>query len=94
MRCPAGNDGAWARLPVGYPSVFQMDPSRKRTIRLVVALTCALGLATALVYTSFSAGSEAKTPSQLLKDAKPGRSYQLTGACSRLPQEPRPAVAT
>lgn len=56
-----------------------MDPSRKRTIRLVVALTCALGLATALVYTSFSAGSEAKTPSQLVKDAKPGRSYQLTG---------------
>lgn len=56
-----------------------MDPARKRTIRLVVALVCALGLATALVYTSFSAGSEAKTPSQLIKDSKPGRSYQLTG---------------
>jgi cytochrome c-type biogenesis protein CcmE len=56
-----------------------MDPARKRTIRLVVALVCALGLATALVYTSFSAGSEAVTPSQLVKDSKPGRSYQLTG---------------
>jgi cytochrome c-type biogenesis protein CcmE len=56
-----------------------MDPARKRTIRLVVALVCALGLATALVYTSFSAGSEAKTPSQLVKESKPGRSYQLTG---------------
>ena len=56
-----------------------MDPSRKRTIRLVVALVCALGLATVLVYTSFSAGSEAKTPSQLLAHSTPGRSYQLTG---------------
>ncbi len=65
--------------PVGYPAVLPMDPARKRTIRLVVALVCALGLATALVYTSFSAGSEAKTPSQLIKDSKPGRSYQLTG---------------
>ena len=56
-----------------------MDPSRKRTIRLVVALVFALGLATVLVYTSFSAGSEAKTPSQLLAHSSPGRSYQLTG---------------
>ena len=65
--------------PVGYAAVLPMDPARKRTIRLVVALVCALGLATALVYTSFSAGSEAKTPSQLVKDSKLGRSYQLTG---------------
>lgn len=56
-----------------------MDPSRKRTIRLVVALVCALGFASVLVYTSFSAGSEAKTPSDLLKGAESGRSYQLTG---------------
>jgi cytochrome c-type biogenesis protein CcmE len=56
-----------------------MDPSRKRKIRLVVALTAALVLASALVYTSFSASSEAKSPSQLLAGAEPGRSYELTG---------------
>jgi cytochrome c-type biogenesis protein CcmE len=56
-----------------------MDPRRKRTIRLVVALGAAVLLAGALVYTSFSASSEAKEPSALAKDAKPGRSYQLTG---------------
>ena len=57
-----------------------MDPSRKRRIRLVVALTAALLLAGALVYTSFAASSDAVSPSALLKDGGgPGRSYQLTG---------------
>lgn len=56
-----------------------MDPARKRTIRLTVALVAALVLATLLVYTSFSAGSEAKSPSQLLKSGRGGQSYQLTG---------------
>ena len=56
-----------------------MDPSRKRRIRLVVALTAALLLAGALVYTSFSASSEAVQPGQLLASADTGRSYQLTG---------------
>jgi cytochrome c-type biogenesis protein CcmE len=56
-----------------------MDPSRKRKIRLVVALCAAVFLASALVYTSFSASSEAKSPSQLLSSAKAGSSYQLTG---------------
>jgi cytochrome c-type biogenesis protein CcmE len=57
-----------------------MDPSRKRRIRLVVALTAALLLAGALVYTSFAASSDAVSPSALLKDkGAPGRSYQLTG---------------
>jgi cytochrome c-type biogenesis protein CcmE len=56
-----------------------MDPSRKRRIRLVVALTTAVLLAGALVYTSFSASSEAKTPSQLARGANTGQSYQLTG---------------
>ena len=55
-----------------------MDPSRKRKTRLVVALTCALVLAGALVYTSFSAASEALQPSQLA-GAEPGETYQLTG---------------
>ena len=56
-----------------------MDPARKRTIRLTVALSAALLLAVALAYTSFSASSEAKTPGQLAASAKPGESYQLTG---------------
>jgi cytochrome c-type biogenesis protein CcmE len=55
-----------------------MDPARKRKIRLVVALGTAVLLAAALVYTSFSASTEAKEPSQLL-NATPGKSYDLTG---------------
>jgi cytochrome c-type biogenesis protein CcmE len=46
-----------------------MDPARKRTVRLVVALSAAVLLAGALVYTSFSASSEARSPSQLLSAA-------------------------
>jgi cytochrome c-type biogenesis protein CcmE len=56
-----------------------MDPSRKRRIRLVVALTAALLLAGALAYTSFSASSAAVQPSKLLASADAGRTYQLTG---------------
>jgi cytochrome c-type biogenesis protein CcmE len=56
-----------------------MDPSRKRAIRLVVALTAALLLASALVYTSFAAGRDEVTASQLLAKAKPGKSYILAG---------------
>jgi cytochrome c-type biogenesis protein CcmE len=55
-----------------------MDPSRKRKVRLVVALTAAVLLASALVYTSFSGATEAKTPSQVLA-AGEGESYELTG---------------
>ena len=56
-----------------------MDPSRKRVIRLTVALTAALLLASALVWTSFSAGREELTASQLLARAQPGQSYILAG---------------
>jgi cytochrome c-type biogenesis protein CcmE len=56
-----------------------MDPSRKRRIRFVVALSAAVLLAGALAYTSFSASSEAKTPSQLLAGGQAGRTYELTG---------------
>lgn len=52
-----------------------MDPARKRKIRLVVALGAAVALAAALVYTSFSASTEASKPSQV----REGRSYELTG---------------
>ena len=55
-----------------------MDPARKRQIRLGVALGVAVLLAAALVYTSFSASTEAREPSQLLT-ANPGKSYELTG---------------
>jgi cytochrome c-type biogenesis protein CcmE len=55
-----------------------VDPSRKRRIRFVVALSAAILLAGALAYTSFSASSEARTPSELQR-AQTGRTYQLTG---------------
>lgn len=56
-----------------------MDPARKRLIRFSVALAAAVLLASALIYTSFSASSEAKTPSQLKRSADASRTYQLTG---------------
>jgi cytochrome c-type biogenesis protein CcmE len=56
-----------------------MNPARKRTARLIVALSAAVVLASALIYTSFSAASPALSPSQLLRQVQPGRSYQLTG---------------
>ena len=52
-----------------------MDPSRKRKLRLGVALAAAVLLATALIYTSFSASTEASKPSEI----EPGKSYELTG---------------
>jgi cytochrome c-type biogenesis protein CcmE len=56
-----------------------MNPARKRMVRLVVALSAAVVLASALIYTSFSAASPTVTPSQLVREAVPGRTYQLTG---------------
>jgi cytochrome c-type biogenesis protein CcmE len=55
-----------------------MDPDRKRKIRLVVALAAAVLLATALVYTSFNASSDARTPSELLA-AGPGDRSEVYG---------------
>jgi cytochrome c-type biogenesis protein CcmE len=56
-----------------------MDPNRKRAIRLTVALTAALLLATALIYVSFSAGRDELTAQQLLKKAHLGGQYILAG---------------
>jgi cytochrome c-type biogenesis protein CcmE len=57
-----------------------MDPSRKRRIRLVTALTAAVLLAGGLVWTSFGAAAETRTPSQLAAlTAGPTQTYQLTG---------------
>ena len=60
-----------------------MDPSRKRKVRLILALSVAVLLAGALVYTSFTASTEASTPSDVLASAEPGRSYELTGKVKR-----------
>ena len=57
-----------------------MPPARKRKIRLVVALSAAVLLACALVYTSLLSSSESVSPSDLIA-AKAGAetSYTLTG---------------
>jgi cytochrome c-type biogenesis protein CcmE len=60
-----------------------MDPARKRKIRLTIALSLAVVLAGALVYTSFSAATEAREPSDLIAGATPGKSYELTGKVTR-----------
>jgi cytochrome c-type biogenesis protein CcmE len=56
-----------------------MDPNRKRAIRLTLALTAALLLASALIYVSFSAGRDELDAPQLLTKAKPGGQYILAG---------------
>ena len=68
----AGEEAVW-------DNQRRMDPSRKRAIRLTIALTVALLLASALVYTSFAAGRDEFTASQLLHRARPGKSYILAG---------------
>jgi cytochrome c-type biogenesis protein CcmE len=57
-----------------------VPPARKRRIRLVVALSAAVLLACALVYTSLLSSSESVSPSDLVA-AKAGAdtSYTLTG---------------
>lgn len=55
-----------------------MDPSRKRKIRLIVALGAAVLLAGGLMLTSFTADTPATTPSQLLAQKGSG-DYKLTG---------------
>jgi cytochrome c-type biogenesis protein CcmE len=56
-----------------------MNPGRKRQVRLVVCLTLAVLLASALVYTSFAASDPALSPTQLLARAHTGVTYELTG---------------
>jgi cytochrome c-type biogenesis protein CcmE len=55
-----------------------VDPSRKRKIRLGVALSVAVLLAVALIYTSFSASTQAKEPSQILSST-PGTKTEMNG---------------
>ncbi len=56
-----------------------MNPARKRRVRMIVALSCAVILVGALAYTSFSTASTVVQPSQLLASTNPSQSYQLTG---------------
>ncbi len=57
-----------------------MPPARKRRIRLVVALSAAVLLACALVYTSLLSSSESVTPSDLVAvNASADSAYSLTG---------------
>jgi cytochrome c-type biogenesis protein CcmE len=55
-----------------------MDRQTKRRLRLIVALGAVIVLSSALVYSSFSASTEARSPSQL-RDVGAGESYELTG---------------
>lgn len=64
--------GMWENPP-------RVDPARKRTVRLIVALTAALLLASALVYVSFTTGRDELTAGQLLRQARPGGTYILAG---------------
>ncbi len=67
-------------MPTGRLAIIPgvVDPSRKRKIRLVIALSVAVLLAVALIYTSFSASTQAKEPSQILT-AAPGTNYEMNG---------------
>ena len=56
-----------------------MSGSPRRQARMVAALTAAVVLAGVLVWTSFTASSEAVTPSTLARAGEDGRSYELTG---------------
>lgn len=56
-----------------------MDPRRKRRIRLTVLLSVVVLLAGALVYTSFSAATDATTPSAVLASGATGKRVELTG---------------
>jgi cytochrome c-type biogenesis protein CcmE len=53
-----------------------VDPSRKRKIRLVVALGVAICLGVALIYVSFSAADQTREPSQIL-GAAPGQKFEM-----------------
>lgn len=55
-----------------------MSPSSKRKSRLVIALSAAVLLAAALIYTSFASATEAREPSELAQ-VEDGVSYTMTG---------------
>ncbi len=60
-----------------------MDTASKRTVRLVMIMIVVALLTTALVYTSFSASSETRTPSSLIDGNDPGENVRLAGTIVR-----------
>ena len=73
--------------PESDPAIIgaAVDPNRKRHIRLVVALTAAVLLAAALIYTSFSAGSKTVQPSELVGSGSGAGSATSAGAAGSGP---------
>ncbi len=63
----------YGRSPLACDNPRPMDPSRKRKVRLVVALTAALLLAGSLIFVSFSSASPDQTPSQVLASGGGGQ---------------------
>lgn len=59
-----------------------MDPARKRKIRLAVALSAAVLLATALVWVSFDTGRSQLLPSEALAQS-PDDAFELGGVVVR-----------
>src|ERR1700750_3129343 len=53
-----------------------VNPSRKRKIRLGVALSVAVLLAVALIYVSFNASSNTAEPTQIMA-ASPGQNFEM-----------------
>ena len=53
-----------------------VEPSRKRKIRLGVALSVAVLLAVALIYVSFNAASNTAEPTQIMA-ASPGQNFEM-----------------
>jgi cytochrome c-type biogenesis protein CcmE len=53
--------------------------SRRRNVRFAVALSLAVLLAGALVYTTFSAASPERFPGQLAQASTPGQTYRVGG---------------
>ena len=56
-----------------------MDHDRKRKIRLVVALSAAVLLSVALIYTSFTASTSAREPAEVLAAGPSGETYEVAG---------------
>lgn len=57
----------------------QVSRSRRRTVRFVVALTLAVLLSGALVYTTFSVASPERFPAQIAAQSDPGQTYRVGG---------------
>lgn len=58
---------------------MQVSRSRRRTARFVVALTLAVALSAALVYTTFSVASPERFPAQIAAVSEPGQTYRVGG---------------